>query len=80
MTPVLSLVREPLPTPNQDLVAGLEELAAMARSGLLQSFIGTGFTSDCQRVIHWSDFHIDRCQMLGSLAWLQDLYKERNRV
>jgi len=63
--------------PNQALIAGLRQLLEMAESGQLQSFIGTGFISEGLRVSHWSDYHTDVYQMLGSLAWLQHEYVHR---
>lgn len=79
MTNVRALPGTALPSaePNASLVAGLEQLVEMAKSGQLQSFIGTGFTVDGLRVAHWSNFHDDVYQMLGSLAWLQAEYVER---
>lgn len=63
--------------PNEHLVALFEEMLAMAKSGALQSFIGTGFTSQDQRVAMWGDYHMDRYQMLGSLDWLVHEYVYR---
>jgi hypothetical protein len=68
----------PLAVPNRAMIDGLEQLLEMAKSGQLQSFIGTGFTFECLRVSHWSDFHDDIYQMLGSLEWLKAEYIDRN--
>jgi len=64
--------------PNKQLVKNLLDLLEMANSGELQSFIGTGFTSDGLRVTTWGDYHNDRHQMLGSLAWMQAEYIHRH--
>lgn len=64
--------------PNAALVAGLKDLLAMAETGQLQSFIGTGFTSDNLRMAMWADQHPDLYQMLGALGWLQAEYIKRH--
>ncbi len=64
--------------PNQALIAGLRQLLEMAESGQLQSFIGTGFINEGLRASHWSDYHADVYQMLGSLVWLQHEYVHRH--
>lgn len=63
--------------PNEGLVSALEQLLEMARTGQLQSYIGTGFTVDGLRATTWCNNHDDVCQMLGSIAWLQHEYVER---
>lgn len=80
MTNVRALPGTTLPSaePNAALVEGLEHLVEMAKSGQLQSFVGTGFMADGLRLSHWSDYHDDKYQMLGSLAWLQAEYVRRN--
>jgi len=69
-----------LPTsePNEQLIKNLEDLLAMARSGQLQSFIGTGFFLDGARVASWGDFHQNVYEMLGSLSWLHAEYIHRH--
>jgi hypothetical protein len=69
---------EALPTPNDGLIGAIRQLLAMAESGQLQSYIGTGFTYDGLRVATWGDHHDDTYQMLGSLAWLQAEYVSRH--
>jgi hypothetical protein len=64
--------------PDERLVKILEELLAMAKSGQLRSFIGTGFVGEGLRVATWADFHDDVYQMLGALAWLQAEYTHRH--
>lgn len=63
--------------PQNALVRCLEEALELARDGKLQSFVGTGFTSDGERLSVWYDTHPDLFQMLGSLAWLQHEYVDR---
>ena len=65
--------------PNQALIGALRALLDMAETGQLQSYIGTGFTGDGLRVATWCDYHQDTYQMLGSLAWLQHEYADRNK-
>lgn len=65
-------------TPNEELVARLKDVLALAETGELQSFIGTGFTSERLRLAVWADHHPDVIQMLGSLAWLQAEYIQRH--
>lgn len=65
-------------TPNDALVDALEQLLSMAKSGQLQSYIGSGFTSDGMRVTTWCDFHNDKYQVLGSLEWLKAQYIEEH--
>lgn len=64
--------------PNAALVALLKDVLAMAESGQLQAFIGTGFTSDNLRTVIWADQHPDVYQMLGALAWMQAEYIKRH--
>lgn len=66
------------PVPNDALVETLRKLTAMAESGQLQCYIGTGFTADGLRVSTWADHHDDVYQMLGSLGWLQAEYIHRH--
>jgi hypothetical protein len=64
--------------PNDGLISALRQLLAMAESGQLQSYIGTGFTCDGLRMATWGDHHDDVYQMLGALAWLQSEYLHRH--
>lgn len=66
--------------PNEGLIGALRQLLAMAESGQLQSYIGTGFTCDGLRVATWGDHHDDKYQMLGALAWLQHEYAHKHTV
>lgn len=63
--------------PNETLINSLKDLVRLAESGQLQSFIGTGFTSDGLRVATWADFHPNVYETLGSLSWLHAEYIER---
>lgn len=49
----------------------------MARSGNLRSFIGTGFTTESNRLAIWSYEESGVYEMLGALAWLQHEYVDR---
>lgn len=69
-----------LGAPSPELVAMLKDLLAMAETGELQSFVGTGFTTDKQRVAVWADHHPDTYQMLGAVAWLQAEYVRRHEA
>jgi len=68
----------PSTEPNVRLIATLRELLAMAESGQLRSFIGTGFIHEGLRVATWADYHDDVYQMLGALSWLQHEYVHRH--
>ena len=63
--------------PQPALISALEQALEKARTGQLQSFIGTGFTSGGETLAVWVDTHPDVHQMLGSLAWLQHEYVSR---
>lgn len=63
--------------PRQALIECLEDALARARSGELQSFIGTGFTSDNMRYHLYCDWHENTFQMLGALAALEHEYYTR---
>lgn len=80
MSNVISLNGVPVEPsePNQSLISALKAALAMAESGQLQSYIGTGFTSDGLRMATWCDSHDDVYQMLGGLAWLQAEYIKRH--
>ncbi|OYY20905.1 MAG: hypothetical protein B7Y69_09320 [Sphingobacteriia bacterium 35-40-8] len=79
MTNVITLGGQPVKPmePNQTVIYVLRSLLAMAESGQLQTYIGTGFTEDGLRVSTWADFHPNTYEMLGSLAWLQAEYIKR---
>lgn len=62
---------------NEHLVTLLEEILEMAKTGVLQSFVGTGFTSERTRLACWGDFHKDVYQMMGALNWLVHEYAYR---
>ena len=64
--------------PRQPLISVLEDMLAKAKTGELQSLIGTGFTSDGARVAVWSEGPPDVYAMLGALAWLQHEYVYRH--
>lgn len=65
--------------PNPALVERLEQMLEHAKSGRMQSFIGTGFGDDGNsRFAMWADSHEDVYQMLGALAWLQHEYVQRH--
>lgn len=64
--------------PNQTLVEILESLLEKAKSGEIQSFVGTGFTNTGLRVTLWADYHKDVYQMLGAITWLQSEYVDRH--
>jgi len=64
--------------PNEALVKGLEQMLGMAKTGQLQSFIGTGFTVDGLRASTWADYHDNVYQMLGGLEWLKYEYIARH--
>lgn len=56
----------------------LEDLLAKAKDGTLQSFVGTGFIVDGQRLALWHDTHENVYEMLGALAWLEREYVWRH--
>lgn len=64
--------------PREALISLLESLVEKAKSGQLQSFIGTGFVSDGARLSVWFDQHENVYEMLGSLAWLHAEYVHRH--
>ena len=63
--------------PNEGLIGALSDLLEMARSGQLQSFIGTGFVMDGNRVSVFGGPHGNVYEMLGSIAWLEHEYVAR---
>lgn len=78
VAPLHNGIRNPTAEPNEPLVQALRDLLAMAESGQLQSYLGTGFTHDGLRVSTWCDFHDDVYQMVGSIEWLKAEYLERH--
>jgi len=65
-------------SPRAALISVLEKALEKARSGELQSFIGTGFTADGGRIAVWCEGDPHVYKMLGSLAWLQHEYVHRH--
>lgn len=63
--------------PNQALVDMLADLLDDAKSGRLQSFVGTGFMADGARVGAWGDTHPNVYEMLGAISWLEHEYVHR---
>ena len=63
--------------PNLGLVGALRDMLAMAETGQLQSFIGTGFTIDGNRASVWGGPHGNVYEMLGAIAWLEHEYVAR---
>ena len=63
--------------PRAELIKCLESLLERARTGHLQSFIGTGFVSDGARLSVFVDLHENVYEMLGALAWLGHEYADR---
>lgn len=53
--------------PNQELIDILKDVLAMAESGQLQSFYGTGFTADGLRSAVWCDTEENVYQVLGAM-------------
>lgn len=66
--------------PNEALVATLENLLGMAKTGMLRSFVGTGSSLDSCRVAVFCDTGENVYKMAGSLAWLQREYMQRVEV
>lgn len=65
--------RQPVP----GLIRVMEELLDKARTGELQSFVGTGFFADGGRLAMWADHHPNRYEMLGALVSLTDEFTRR---
>lgn len=63
--------------PRPELIEALEGALAMAKSGKLQSFAGTGFTDDHQRLTMWADYHENIIEFYGALCWLAPEYVNR---
>lgn len=80
MSNVTALHGATVPTtqPNEALIGAIEQLLAMAKSGQLQSYIGSGFTHDGLRVATWCDFHDDVYQVVGSMEWMKAEYLDRH--
>lgn len=64
--------------PNEVLIHILKDMLEMAKSGRLQSLVGTGFTKEGNRLAVWADLHPDVYQMLGALNWLEHEYVRRH--
>lgn len=63
--------------PNPSLIDALRDMLRMAESGELQSFIGTGFVADGNRLSIWFNNHPNVYEMLGAIAWLEHEYVAR---
>ena len=77
MTNVVSLSgNQPsqLGEPRQALIDALTDALEMAKAGRLQSFIGTGFTADGNRLACWGGHHENVYEMLGAINWLEHEY------
>ena len=64
--------------PRSELIGVLENLLERAKSGQLQSFVGTGFCSDGSRAAVWCDTHENVYEMLGALSWIEHEYVARH--
>ena len=64
--------------PSEPLIGMLSQLLAMAESGQLRSFIGTGFVADGGRLAIWADTHPNIYEQLGSLEWIKAEYIHRH--
>lgn len=75
---VVSLHGDTLPAlgePNEGLIEAIEDLLAKAKDGQLQSFIGTGFTSDNGRLsIVCGATQQNIYEVLGAMEWLKVEY------
>jgi hypothetical protein len=63
--------------PRQGLIEALADALEMAKSGRLQSFIGTGFTADGNRLACWGGHHENVYEMIGAINWLEHEYVAR---
>ena len=70
--------KQPNAGPNRSLIESLRDLLGRAERGELQSFIGTGFTTDGMRAAVWADHHCNVYEMLGAIAWLEHEYVSRH--
>jgi hypothetical protein len=80
---VVSLNGEPiaeLGEPQEFLIKAIEQLLEKAKSGELQSFIGTGFVTDGCRISVWCDLHKNVYEMLGAINWLEHEYVSRQEL
>lgn len=71
--------RVPTHEPNAATIALFEQCLEMAKSGQLQSFIGTGFVGDGGRFTVWADHHENVYEMHGALGWLTAEYIHRHK-
>lgn len=78
VTPLHSGIRTPTSEPNSALVKMLRDALAMAEDGRLQSFIGTGWLADGNRVSTVADFHQNVYAMLGAIEMLKQEYLARH--
>lgn len=78
---VVRLDGTPAPKPGEpvaSLVEMLTDLLEMAKTGELQSLVGTGFTSDNCRLALWHiSNHTNVYEALGAISWLQHEYVAR---
>lgn len=78
VTPLHSGIRAPTSEPNSALVKVLRDALELAESGMLQSFIGTGWLADGNRVSTVADFHDNVYAMLGAIEMLKQEYLARH--
>lgn len=64
--------------PVPQLIQMLELLIEKAKTGELQSLIGTGFTSNRKRMSVWVDLHDNVYEQLGALELLKLEYAHRH--
>lgn len=63
--------------PNKCVIGACEKALEKAKSGELQSIIGTGFTADGMRFSFWGGGHDNVYEMTGSLEWLKSEYMDQ---
>lgn len=73
-------VRTPSDKPNEAVVETMRKLLAVAESGELQSFIGTGFMANGDRMSVFATDHPNVFEMAGAIAVLQNEYMRRTGV
>lgn len=76
--PIHPGIRPPSGEPSSALIKVLRDLFAMAEDGRLQSFVGTGWLADGNRVSIVADFHQNVYEMLGALESLKVDYIKRH--
>ncbi len=70
--------RVPSAEPNQEVIDMIETMLDHAKSGNLQSFVGTGFMADGARIAMWADTEQHVYKMLGAIAWMHAEYLHRH--